>query len=60
MSAEWLNLVAFAAILVIVAGAAAIFYVVATRQAGRKGTGMAKPPQAHHRQINPKTGDRFQ
>ena len=60
MSAEWLNLLVFAEILLIVAGAAAIFYVVATRPPGRKRTGMAKPPQAHHRQINPKTGDRFQ
>lgn len=59
MSAEWLNLLVFAAILLIVAGAAAIFYVVATRPPGRKGGRMAKPSDAHYRQVNPNTGDRF-
>nr|WP_156134597.1 hypothetical protein [Methylobacterium sp. ZNC0032] len=59
MSAGWVNLMALMAMLLIIASAVAIFFVGATRRGGRKQGGLAKPSQAHHRQVNPKTGDLF-
>jgi heme/copper-type cytochrome/quinol oxidase subunit 2 len=59
VSAGWVNLIVLAAIVVIVAGVAAVFFMRARRRGGRKRPGLAKPPSAHHRRVNPKTGDLF-
>ena len=59
MSAGWINLIVLIAIVLIVAGFVAIRFFVATRPAGRKKPGLAKPSKAHYRQVNPKTGSMF-
>lgn len=59
MSAEWVNAIALAAIVLIVASTVAIFFVAATRRDGRKKSGLAKPSKSHYRQVNPKTGSLF-
>lgn len=59
MSAEWVNLIVLMAIVLIVAGFVTIVILAATRPAGRKKSGSAKPSKAHYRQVNPKTGSMF-
>lgn len=59
MTAGWVNFMVLVSILLISAGAIAIFYIAATRRGGRKKTGLAKPSRAHYRRVNPKTGDMF-
>lgn len=59
MSAGWINLIVLVAIVLIVAVFVTIRVFVATRPAGRKKSGLAKPSREHHRQVNPKTGDLF-
>lgn len=59
MSAGWVNLIVLIAIVLIVTGFVAIRIFAATRPAGRKKPGLAKPSKAHYRQINPKTGSMF-
>lgn len=59
MSAGWIDLIVIAAIVLIVAGVAAVFRMRASRRGGRKRPGLAKPPEAHYRRVNPKTGDLF-
>ena len=59
MSAGWVNLIVLVAIVLIVAVFVTIRVFVATRPAGRKKSGLAKPSREHHRQVNPKTGTRF-
>ena len=59
MSAGWINLLVLVAIVAIVGGAFAIFRFAATRPAGRKAPGPAKPSRSAQRKVNPKTGDLF-
>lgn len=59
MSAGWVNLIVLVAIPLIVAGAATVSYIAATRRGGRRKPGLAKPSKAHYRKVNPKTGDLF-
>lgn len=59
MSAGWVNLIALVAIVLIVAVFTAIRIFAATRLAGRKKPGLAKPSREHYRQVNPKTGGLF-
>lgn len=59
MSAGWVNLIVLIAIVLIVTGFVAIRIFAATRPAGRKKPGSAKPSKAHYRQVNPKTGSMF-
>ncbi len=59
MSAGWVNLIVLVAIVLIVTGFVAIFIFAATRSAGQKKPGLAKPSKAHYRQVNPKTGSMF-
>jgi hypothetical protein len=59
MSAGYVNLVVLVAILAIIGGAVAIFRFAATRPAGRRAPGVAKPSKTAQRKVNPKTGDLF-
>jgi len=59
MSTNLVNLLVLVGIVVIVAGAGAIFYTAATRRGGRKSSTTAKPSRASRRKVNPKTGDLF-
>lgn len=59
MSAGWVNLIVLVVIVLIVAVFTAIRIFAATRPAGRKKRGLAKPPREHYRQVNPKTGGLF-
>ncbi|WP_187970247.1 hypothetical protein [Aquibium microcysteis] len=59
MSAGFVNLVVLAAIVAIIGGAFAIFRYAATRPAGRRARGLAKPSKTAQRKVNPKTGDLF-
>jgi hypothetical protein len=56
MTAGWVNLIVLVAIMLIITGFLAIFVFAATRPAGRKKPGSAKPSKVHFRQVNPKTG----
>ncbi|MCO5145814.1 MAG: hypothetical protein M9895_06495 [Aquamicrobium sp.] len=59
MSAGWVNLIVLVAIVMILAGIGAVFFLAATRRGGRRKAGLAKPSRAHYRRVNPKTGDLF-
>lgn len=59
MSAGWINLVVLVSIVSIVSLVGFVFYRAATRRGGKPKSGMAKPPKAYYRQVNPKTGQLF-
>jgi len=56
MSTAMTNLIVLCAIVLIVATVLTVFYVAATRKGGSQKPGLAKPPKAHNRRVNPKTG----
>lgn len=59
MSAAAINLLVLIGIVAIFAGSVYVVMAALRASGGRKGGKLAKPPRAHHRHVNPKTGDLF-
>lgn len=59
MSAAAINLIVLIGMIAIFAGAVYVLMVALRATGGRKGGKLAKPPNAHYRRVNPKTGQLF-
>lgn len=59
MSATAINLVVLLGVFAIVAGMVYVLMAALRSTGGRRGGRTAKPPRAHYRKVNPKTGQLF-